>query len=468
VNKLWITQVRHPHPEVVSSPLIKGIGASRGRVTSVAYVRASPPPQPEKIPQGVILIAPLVTPDWLPLLQEVVGIVTEQGGMTSHAAILSRELGIPAIVNAKDATSIVQSGERLMLDGDRGEVYRLPTNLVSANSLSEPALAPEPILSVNPVISQLKHAAYPISPMIATKLLVNLSQSHLIQTAQNLPVDGLGLLRSELMMLNVLEGKHPQTWLQNGRQGELLELWSQQIAQFAQAFTPRPVFYRSLDWRSPDLSLANSASPAKESILGVRGTFSYLLNPALFELELQALARVQANYPHVNLLLPFVRTVEEFVFCQRKVEQAGLTKFSQFQLWIMVEVPNILFLLPEYIKAGVAGVSIGTNDLTQLMLGVDRENGQLAQMFDERHPAVMGAIAQIIKMAQAGGIPCAICGQAPAHYPEIIDQLVQWGITAISVEPKAVEQTYQSIARAEHRLVLAAARQQLNPPIHKP
>jgi pyruvate,water dikinase len=144
------------------------------------------------------------------------------------------------------------------------------------------------------------------------------------------------------------------------------------------------------------------------------------------------------------------------------VEQAGLTKLSQFQLWIMAEVPSILVLLPEFIKAGIAGVSIGTNDLTQLILGVDREDGELAQMFDERHPAVMGAIAQIIKMAQAGGIPCAICGQAPAHYPEIIDQLVAWGITAISVEPKAVERTYQAIARAEQRLILAAARQQIN------
>jgi pyruvate,water dikinase len=184
-------------------------------------------------------------------------------------------------------------------------------------------------------------------------------------------------------------------------------------------------------------------------------------NPAVFELELQALAIVQASgYRNINLLLPFVRTVEEFIFCRHKVEQAGLMQISQFQLWIMAEVPSILFLLPEYIKAGVMGISIGTNDLTQLLLGIDREQGKLGRIFDESHPAVMKAISQLIKMSQAGGIPCSICGQAPALYPEIIDQLIAWGITSISVEPEAVDRTYKAIARAEQRLILAAARKQ--------
>jgi pyruvate,water dikinase len=128
----------------------------------------------------------------------------------------------------------------------------------------------------------------------------------------------------------------------------------------------------------------------------------------------------------------------------------------------MAEVPSVLFLLPEYVKAGVAGISIGTNDLTQLLLGVDREQGQLAKAFNERHPVVMGAVAQLIQMAKSAGIPCSICGQAPVLYPEIIEQLVQWGITSISVEPEAVERTYLAIARAEQRILLEAARRQLN------
>jgi pyruvate,water dikinase len=309
--------------------------------------------------------------------------------------------------------------------------------------------------------------------MISTQLLLNLSQPILIQSAQSLPVDGVGLLRSELMLLNILEGEHPQSWLVSGREAELLEKWTEQIIRFAAAFAPRPVFYRSLDWpyttgNPPDLeSPSNSDSVglaigAPPSITRHRGTFGYLCHPAVFELELTALATVQkAGYTNINLLLPFVRSVAEFSFCREKVQKAGLTQVPQFQLWIMAEVPSVLFLLPEYVKAGVAGISIGTNDLTQLLLGVDREQGDMNRVLNELHPAVMGAIAQLIQMAQTAGIPCSICGQAPAIYPEIIDQLIQWGITSISVEPEAVDRTYRAIARAEQRLILAAARNQL-------
>ncbi len=456
--KLYITQVSTPHPIIPSLYLLKGIGASGGRKLANAYVINSGL-KPEQIPKGVILIAPVVTPDWLPLLQEVAGIITEQGGLTSHGAILSRELCIPAVVNAMDATILIQTGDRLLVDGDRGEIYRIKSdsnNGGEGEDLEHTSFSQSPTpLTYPPFISNL--------PMIATKLLVNLSQSSLIEQVKSFPVDGVGLLRSELMAVNILAGQHPNSWLLGGREIELLERWSEQVKHFAHAFAPRPVFYRSLDWRPQDLpSLSRDFPVSPQSMLGIRGTFSYLSNPAVFELELKALAAVQASgYTNISLILPFVRTVEEFVFCRRKVEQFGLTQVSQFQLWIMAEVPSVLFLLPEYVKAGVSGISIGTNDLTQLILGVDREQGQLAKIFDERHPAVMSAIAQLIKSANAEGIPCSICGQAPALYPEIIDQLVQWGITSISVEPDAVERTYQAIARAEQRLILAAARKQL-------
>ncbi|MBD2385641.1 putative PEP-binding protein [Cylindrospermum sp. FACHB-282] len=462
--KLLLTQVSPPQSVIKSLYFIKALGAAGGRVMGNAYIIGSSQQKPETLPKGVILIATVVTPDWLPLLQQVAGIITERGGLTSHAAILARELCIPAVVSATDATTLIQNGERLLLDGDRGEVYRIRSDgsegvQVKMGSGENLALTspqiPSPPLPDSPLT--------PHVPMIATQLLINLSQPSLIEQVQSFPVDGVGLLRSELMVLSILDGQHPHSWLLGGRQAELLERWSEQIRQFARAFAPRPVFYRSLDWRSQDLpSLSDGLQSSSQSMLGERGTYNYLQNPAVFELELKALASVQASgYSNINLMLPFVRTVEEFIFCRRKVEQAGLTQVSQFQLWMMAEVPSVLFLLPEYVKAGVEGISIGTNDLTQLLLGVDREQGQLAKIFDERHPAVMGAIAQLIKMARVAGIPCSICGQAPALYPEIIDKLVQWGITSISVEPEAVERTYQAIARAEQRLILAAARRQL-------
>jgi pyruvate, water dikinase len=458
-SKLYITQVS-PSQSIPHIHFIRGLGAAGGRVVATALVILNPQHRPEQLPKGVILVIPTITPDWLPLLQQVAGIITEHGGLTSHAAILARELGITAVVNATSATTLIKTGERLLLDGDRGEVYRIKGDSKEEieRAREENFLSPHHLHPKAPHPFVTSHL-----PMIATQLLVNLSQSTLIEQVQNLPVDGVGLLRSELMVLNILSGQHPNSWILSGREAELLELWSEQIIQFASAFAPRPVFYRSLDWRSQDLpSLSDSLQSSPQSMLGERGIFSYLQNPAVFELELQALASVQqAGYNNVNLMLPFVRTVEEFVFCRRKVEQALLNEVAQFQLWMMAEVPSVLFLLPEYVKAGVAGISIGTNDLTQLLLGADREQGQLAKVFNERHPAVMSAIAQLIQMAENAGIPCSICGQAPALYPEIIDKLVEWGITSISVEPEAVERTYQAIARAEQRLILAAARRKL-------
>jgi pyruvate,water dikinase len=299
-------------------------------------------------------------------------------------------------------------------------------------------------------------------PMIGTKLLVNLSQPNLIEKVRNLPVDGVGLLRSELMLLNILHGENPYNWIANGRETELLDGLSKQLQEFVQAFAPRPIFYRSLDWYHQDLSSYHDRGNPPASILGEHGTASYLKNPGVFEIELKALVRLQKDgYSNIYLMLPFVRTVEEFIFCQRKVVEFGLTENPQFKLWIMAEVPSVLFLLPEYIKSGVQGISIGTNDLTQLILGVDRETGDLSPLLNQGHPAIMGTISQLIKMAQAGGISCSICGQAPVLYPEIIDQLIQWGIDSISVEPEAVERTYHTIASAEQRLILAAARKQL-------
>jgi pyruvate,water dikinase len=456
VPHIDITQVSTPQSAIPNLQFIKGVGASGGRVTANAHVVVNTQAKPDKLPKGVILVVPKITPDWLPLMEQAVGLVTAQGGLTSHAAILARELGIPAVVSAADATVIIHNGERLLVDGDRGEVYRLREDEVSEVVISLPKTPLQP-----PTPSQ-QTVVTSHAPMIATQLLVNLSQASLIEQVQKLPVDGVGLLRSELMLLSLLKGEHPHFWVIEGRDSELLAYLSEHLMQFARAFAPRPVFYRSLDWRSHELS-ANNIPSTQQSILGDRGTFSYIQNSAVFDLELTAIANVQkAGYGNIHLILPFVRSVPEFSYCQQKVQQMGLTQVPQFQLWIMAEVPSVLFLLPEYIKAGVAGISIGTNDLTQLLLGVDREQAQLTKVLNERHPAVMAAISQLIKMSTDAGIPCSICGQAPAIYPEIIDQLVKWGITSISVEPEAVETTYQAIARAEQRLILAAARQSLH------
>jgi pyruvate,water dikinase len=280
-------------------------------------------------------------------------------------------------------------------------------------------------------------------------------------------VDGVGLLRSELMMLDALDNHPLSTWLKQGRSKELVARLTHLLLQFATVFTPRPVFYRSLDWRSHELQLltgtTSPSEPELNPIVGRRGTLRYLDDPTCFDLELEALRGVhQIGYTNVNLMLPFVRTVEEFSFCRRRVEQAGLTDNPQFQLWIMAEVPSVLFLLSDYVKAGVQGISIGSNDFTQLLLATDRDREELGSSLNGNHLAVRRALQQIIETAKTIGIPCSICGQAPAQYPDLIDALVQWGITSISVDINEVERTHHAIARAEQRLLLEAARRKLN------
>lgn len=427
----WV--LANPAPE---TPLVKGLGAAAGRAVGVVRVVA-PHQSLKSLPPGQIMVVQSITPDWLPLLKKAAGVVAEQGGLTCHAAILARELGIPAVVGATGATQLLVSGKTFLIDGDRGEVYALESQVTATPEVTPVATTP------------------PFSAKITTKLMANLSQISSLEKAANLPLDGVGLLRSELMLLEALRGQDPQEWINAGRELELGAIIAELIGQFAEAFAPRPVFYRSLDWRShefPSFTGNLSRPPETNPMLGWRGTFSYQQDSSLFDLELRALAQVQQlGYGNLRLLLPFVRTVEEFSFCRQRVELAGLTQDAQFELWIMAEVPSVIFLLPDYVQAGVQGISIGTNDLTQLLLGVDREQAQMATVFNERHPAVIRTIQQLIQLAKQAGIPCSICGQAPAQYPEMVEQLVQWGITAISVELDAVERTYSAIARAENR-----------------
>lgn len=470
----------------LSSPtILRGIGASGGRALAPAEIMTNFTHNCETILADKVLVVKSVTPDWLPLLKQAAGIVAEQGGITCHAAIIARELGIPSVVGVKNATNLIEGRQPVLVDGDRGEICLLNEQQISFPQKIKES-EPQTMKSVSadnqeksctensseseyPQYREVKIASQPITyPLpqfpIATQLMVNLSQPSTIERAACLPVDGVGLLRSELMMLELLEGKHPNEWLSQGKKQHLIELISENIYQFASAFAPRPVFYRSLDWRSHEfLSLASVSTRENNPMLGMRGTFSYMQDPTLFDVELAALTRVyKLGYTNVRLILPFVRTVEEFSFCQKRVAEFGLLGHSGFQLWIMAEVPSVLFLLPDYVKAGVRGISIGSNDLTQLLLGIDRDRAEMAPVFDERHPAVMTAIFQLIQTAKKLEIPCSICGQAPVQYPELIDCLVRWGITSISVSLDAIERTYTYIARAEQRLLLEAARKEIS------
>lgn len=407
-----------------SEILLKGLSVSSGVAIAPAYAMKDNG-HIATIPPGRILVAPNIHPDWLPWLKQVAGIITEQGGMTSHAAIIARELGIPAIVNAIGATEQVRTGDSLLLDGEKGEVSRFRGERETKGQ------------------GEFKIENSGFHYPIGTKLMVNLSQVSAVERVSALPVDGVGLLRSEWMLSELFTQKPLDEWLENSQRSHLVEQMAQLINEFAIAFAPRPIFYRSLD-------LQNSEH---------RGTYGYQLDPTLFELELQALSQVIASGSrNIKLILPFVRTVEEFKFCRDRVEKAGLFGKNTFQLWIMAEIPAVIFQIPQFIQAGVQGIAIGSNDLTQWLFGVDRDRALLSQQFNALHPAMLAAIEQIIQLAKAQNVPCSICGQAPVQYPDLIDRLIEWGIDAISVEPEAVERTYHAIARAEQRLLLKGSR----------
>ncbi|MDJ0712865.1 MAG: PEP/pyruvate-binding domain-containing protein [Prochloraceae cyanobacterium] len=437
-----------------TQPILQGLAASPGQAIAPIHTISGFGGHLQTIPQGRILVTKSIKPDWLPLLKKAAGVVAEVGGVTSHAAIIARELGIPAIVGAAGATQILKTGELVLLNGNSGELFQLPEEESGEGELRSRGVGEN-------LVHPTPHTPYPNYP-IATQLLVNLSQPSSIPKTANLPVDGVGLLRSELMLLELFEIDSVDKWLEESQQLALTEHLTQLIFRFAAAFFPRPLFYRSLDWRSFEFSSLSKQLQVNPHFKH-RGTYNYLLNPTLFALELEALARVRrSGYTNVNLILPFVRSLEEFNFCRRWVEQVGLTTQESFKLWIMAEVPSVLFLLPKYVEAGVQGISIGTNDLTELILGTNREIGDLSPKFNALHPAMLEAIEQLIKLAKSLKIPCSICGQAPVEYPEIIEHLVRWGISSISVELEGVERTYQAIARAEHSILLEAARIALN------
>jgi pyruvate,water dikinase len=442
-----ITTLSAPSP-AVGTVLVTGLGASTGRASGRVRVLASPA-EGEALQAGEILVAPMTTPDWVPVLRRAAGLITDGGGMTCHAAIVSRELRIPCVVGTRTATKVLRNGERVTLDGQKGQVWEGDLDLAQA----APTTAPAQSAAVQSVVQP---------EPIGTKLYVNLAIAEHAERVAAQAVDGVGLLRAEFMMTDALGGAHPKQLLAEGRGEEFVTRMAEAVGRIARAFAPRPVIYRAHDFRTNEfraLRGGEAFEPAEENpMIGYRGCYRYVKDPALFRLELDVLARVRAETPNVHLMIPFVRTAWELEACLALVDAHPLGRDRALLRWVMAEVPSVVYRIPDYARLGIHGVSIGSNDLTQLVLGVDRDSETCAELFDESDAAVLDAITRIVETARAHGMTASLCGQAPSNRPDFAEHLVRCGITSISVNPDVADAVRRVIASAERRMLLDAAR----------
>ena len=427
--------------------LVRGLPASPGMAAGTARILASIE-ESDRFRKGDILVTRMTAPDWVPLMRMAAAIVTDEGGTTAHAAIVSRELGIPCIVGTREGTKKIKDGEEITIDAKEGVVYR---------GIIEQAEKPR-----TEHFGQAQVTAQ--VPITGTKLYVNLGEPDMAEEVASMPVDGVGLLRAEFMVLSITNNVHPRKLMQEGRGEEFMDKLADGLRTFGEAFNPRPVVFRATDFRSNEYRNMEGGAEFEPNesnpMIGYRGAYRYINEEDLFNLELRALKKCREDYrlENLHLMIPFVRTLWEMARVKELVDAAGLMSPEPggMELWVMAEVPSVVYRLADYAALGVTGISIGSNDLTQLVLGVDRDSEKVAPLFDERDEAVMDTMRQIIQGCRDLGLTSSICGQAPSVYPELTAKLVEWGATSISVNPDVVVRTRQIIASAEQHLLLEA------------
>jgi pyruvate,water dikinase len=394
----------------------------------------------DKVLPGDILVTMQTNPDFVPAMKRAVAIVTERGGRTSHAAIVSRELGIPAIVGTADATKKLSDGMMITVNGSKGEIYK--------GTFAE--------LKDQVTRTQMAVKKTSLKLKTATKVYSNMASPTRAAEVAKMNFDGVGLLRAEFMIADI--GTHPKKLIKEHKEKVFIDKLASDLVKFCESFNPRPVVYRATDFKTNEYRnlIGGAEFEPEESnpMLGYRGAYRYMSDPKVFELELETIKLVRHEYGYKNLwlMLPFVRTLRELEEVKKIIAKNGLLRSPTFKLWLMVEIPSNVILLDKFCEIGIDGVSIGSNDLTMLILGTDRDNAEVAPEFNERDPAVLWALERVIKTCHKYKITSSICGQAPSDYPDLVEKLIKWGITSVSVNPDAVDHVRETIYNIEQKL----------------
>jgi len=418
--------------------LVKGQGASpgvaTGRVVVIRDVKDT-----GSVKAGDILVTKMTNPDMVPAMQKVAAIVTDEGGMTCHAAIVSRELGTPAVVGTRNATSVLKPGQLISVDGEKGFIYE--------GALEKPAQAQAPA------------AAITASPLItATSVKVNVSIPGAAARAAATGADGVGLLRIEHLILGL--NKTPGWFIANGREEEFIDELYKGIKIVLDAFNGKPVWVRTLD--APTDEFRNMAGGENEPhehnpMLGWRGIRRDLQSPDQFRLQVEAFKRLwEKGYDNLGVMFPMVSHPEEFIAAREMMAEWGVD-VNAATLGVMIEIPSCAIMIEDFIHAGIDFASFGTNDLVQYTLAIDRNNENVASMYQPKHPAVLALIDQAIEVCRDHGVECSICGQAGSE-PPMVTWLVEHGITSVSANIDAIAKIRETVARTEQRIILESAR----------
>eukprot|EP00003_Mantamonas_plastica_P007608 TRINITY_DN1645_c0_g1_i1.p1 TRINITY_DN1645_c0_g1~~TRINITY_DN1645_c0_g1_i1.p1 ORF type:complete len:807 (-),score=321.93 TRINITY_DN1645_c0_g1_i1:19-2439(-) len=412
---------------------------------------------------GSILITEQTDPDWVPVTRKAIAIVTNSGGRTCHSAIVSRELGIPCIVGTGNkgerATDAIKTGDYITVDATSGMIYRGILEDVAISMQAQHTVNETTSGSSSNVTQTIIQESYPVT---GTKIMMNLGDPSLADKCAQLPCDGIGLLREEFIWSSYI-GKHPLWMIQQGQQKELVATLSDGIRTVCQAMWPRPVILRTSDFKSSEYKSLEGGSEFEPNepapLLGWRGCSRYY-DPKYkeaFLLELEAIRTVREEFGLINLhiMLPFCRTLEELKKVTRMMEDAGLERGPDLKLYLMAEIPSLL-VLADKIDPYIDGWSIGSNDLSMLLFGIDRDSELLASIADERNLAMRRMISKLIKQAHADGVTVGICGNAVNFFPEFTSFLVQQGIDSVSVTPDTVVSARKLVAQVEQRVMMDA------------